>query len=396
MLKRFALAGFALAASLAQAAEEIVIGELNSYTRIPAFTEPYRQGWELAVEQINAAGGVDGRMIRVVSRDDAGDPAAAIRIAEELVARDGAAMIFGAFLSNVGLAVSEFARRNETLFLASEPLADAITWSAGHDWTFRLRPSTWMQTAMLAERAAELPATRWATIAPNYAYGQDAVEDFQKALKALRKDVEFVEAQWPPLGKIDAGASVRALEAAKPDAIFNVTFGADLARFVREGSIRYLFDGREVVSLLTGEPEYLEPLGDEAPEGWIVTGYPGKQIDTAAHNAFRDAYLARWEEEPKVGSVVGYNSVLSIATALKLAGSDDKHALRDAFEGLEVPQSPTGPFRFRAADHQATMGAYVGLTGRVDGQPAMVDWVYAPGETYLPSEEDAAALRPAP
>ena len=64
-------------------------------------------------------------------------------------------------------------------------------------------------------------------------------------------------------------------------------------------------------------------------------------------------------------------------------------------EGLEVASSPTGPFMFRAADHQSTMGAYVGFTALVDGKPKMADWFYADGAKYLPSEEEAAKLRPA-
>lgn len=385
----------ALSPQLARAADTIVLGEVNSYTRLPAFTEPYKKGWELAIEQINAGGGVLGKELVVVSRDDTGDPATAIRIAEELIAKEGAVMIFGTFLSNIGLAVSDFAKQKQVLFLASEPLSDAIVWSKGNKYTYRLRPSTHMQAAMLAEQAAKLDAVKWATVAPNYAYGQDAVAAFKAELTRLRPDVEFVEEQWPPVFKIDAGPTVRALEAAKPDAIYNVTFGGDLAKFVREGSLRYLFDDRPVVSLLTGEPEYLEPLQGETPNGWIVTGYPSTDIDTPEHKAFAEAYMAKFGEAPKTGSIVGYNSVLSIAAAITKAGSTDTDALLAAMEGLEVTSSPTGPFIFRAADHQSTMGAYVGKTALVDGQPKMVDWTYADGAAYLPSEEEAAKLRPA-
>ncbi|WP_282119306.1 ABC transporter substrate-binding protein [Ruegeria atlantica] len=379
--------------SLAQ--DSIVLGEVNSYTRLPAFTEPYKKGWQLAVEQINAAGGIDGKQLEVISRDDTGDPATAIRIAEELVSKDGAVLIFGTFLSNIGLAVSDFAKQKEVLFIASEPLSDAIVWSKGNKYTYRLRPSTHMQAAMLAEQAAKLDAVKWATVAPNYAYGQDAVKAFKSELTKLRPDVEFVEEQWPPLFKIDAGSTVRALEASKPDAIYNVTFGGDLAKFVREGSLRFLFEDRDVASLLTGEPEYLDPLGAEAPEGWIVTGYPSTDITTDEHKAFAEAYIEKFGEAPKTGSIVGYNSILAIAAALEKADSTDTDALLAAMEGLTVDSSPTGPFTFRAADHQSTMGAYVGKTGTVDGKPSMVDWSYADGADYLPSEDDAAALRPA-
>ncbi|WP_170423716.1 ABC transporter substrate-binding protein [Ruegeria arenilitoris] len=387
------LAGISAGTSFAQ--DTIVLGEVNSYTRLPAFTEPYKKGWQLAVEQINAAGGIDGKQLEVISRDDTGDPATAIRIAEELVSKDGAVLIFGTFLSNIGLAVSDFAKQKEVLFLASEPLSDAIVWSKGNKYTYRLRPSTHMQAAMLAEQAAKLDAVKWATVAPNYAYGQDAVKAFKSELTKLRPDVEFVEEQWPPVFKIDAGSTVRALEAAKPDAIYNVTFGGDLAKFVREGSLRFLFEDRDVVSLLTGEPEYLDPLGAEAPVGWIVTGYPSTDIETDEHKAFADAYIEKFGEAPKTGSIVGYNSILAIAAALEKAGSTDTEALLAAMEGLAIDSSPTGPFTFRAADHQSTMGAYVGKTGMVEGKPVMVGWAYANGADYLPSEDEAAALRPA-
>ena len=281
-----ALAASALATLPAAAADPVRIGEINSYTGLPAFTIPYRQGWELAVEEINAKGGVlGGRMLEVISRDDAGKPDDAVRVANELVSNEKVDILAGTYFSHIGLAVSDYALRSKKVFVAAEPLTDAITWDKGNRYTFRLRPSTYMQAAMLVEQAAALPAKRWATVAPNYEYGQSAVAVFKQLLKAKRPDVEFVGEQWPAQGKIDAGSTVQALAASQPEAIFNVTFGADLAKFVREGTTRGVFDGVSVVSLLTGEPEYLDPLKGEAPEGWIVTGYPWDQIDSPAHKA---------------------------------------------------------------------------------------------------------------
>lgn len=399
--RRAALAApLALAAALAStgpaaAAEPIVVGEINSYTRMTAFTDPYKKGWELALEEINAAGGVrGGRPVEVIWRDDAASPGDAVKIAEELVSRENVTLLFGTFLSNVGLAVADFANQRKVLFIAAEPLADAVTWSKGNRYTYRLRPNTTMQAAMLADQAAGMGAKRWATVAPNYAYGQEAVEAFRRELLKRQPDAEFVGEQWPTLFKIDGGAVVRALEATKPDAIFNVTFGSDLAQFVREGSLRGLFDGREVVSLLSGEPEYLDPLGAEAPEGWLVTGYPPYAIDEPAHNAFRDAYQAKWGELPKVGSIVGYNAMLAVGAVLDRAPSLDTEDLLATMEDLTI-DTPVGPVRFRASDHQGTMGAWVGRTALQDGRGVMVDWFYADGADFLPSDEEAAKLRPA-
>ncbi|HEU5284199.1 MAG TPA: ABC transporter substrate-binding protein [Burkholderiales bacterium] len=384
----------AFAALPAAAQEPIRIGEISSYSTVPAFTVPYRNGWQLAIEELNAAGGVLGRRLEVISRDDAGKPDDATRHANELLASHKVDLLAGAFLSNVGLAVSDIALRNKVLFVAAEPLSDAIVWEKGNRYTFRLRPSTYMQAAMLVEEAAKLPAKRWATVAPNYEYGQSAVASFRALLKARRPDVEFVAEQWPALGKLEAGATAQALAAARPDAIFNVTFGADLTKFVREGNLRGLFEGRAVVSMLTGEPEYLDPLKDETPPGWIVTGYPWDQIHNPAHDKFVDSYRRRYNDTPRLGSVVGYTTFMSIAEGLRKAGSTDTEKLIKAFRGLKV-QTVFGPITFRAIDQQSTLGAFVGRLELKNGRGTMVHWRYAAGEDYMPADAAVKKLRPA-
>ncbi len=394
-----AVLGLSMAALLgtagsAMGADAIKIGEINHYKRMAAFAEPYKKGIELALSEINEAGGVIGQPLEFIYRDDQGKPGEAIKIAEELVNREGVAMITGSILSNVGLALSSFAAEKKVIYLAAEPLADGLVWEKGNDYTFRLRSSTYMQASMLAEEAAKSDAVKYATIAPNYAYGKDAVAAFKKALLALKPDVEFVTEQWPGVFKIDAGAEVQALERAKPDAIYNVTFGSDVAKFVREGTTRGLFDGRDVYGLLTGEPEYLEPMEDEAPEGWTVTGFPWYDFEEGANKVFVDAYQAKFEESPKLGSLVGYMTVQSIAAAISRAESVDTEKLRQAFLGLEV-DTPVGQIIYREQDHQSTMGAFVGKTTVRDGEGVMVDWVYKDGANYLPSDEEVAKLRPA-
>ena len=385
--------GAGVAPSTAIAADPIRIGDINSYKRLPAHTVPYKMGVELAIEEINAAGGVLGRPLELVSRDDAGKPGEAVKIAEELVSKDRVALISGTLFSHIGLALTSYAGEKKVLYLAAEPLADALVWAKGNRYTFRLRPSTYMQASMLASEAAKNPAKRWATIAPNYAYGKDAVAAFKKVLTAIRPDVEFVAEQWPGLFKIDAGAEVQALAAAEPEAIYNVTFGGDLAKFVREGKLRGLFEDRLVVGLLTGEPEYLDPLKGEAPEGWLVTGYPWYDIDTPEHDAFLSAYQAKYDDYPRIGSIVGYNTMLTIQALIEKAGSTDTEAMVDALKGLGF-DAPTGPITFRSLDHQSTMGAYVGWTKLEDGRGIMVDWTYEDGANHFPPDDEVRAMRP--
>jgi branched-chain amino acid transport system substrate-binding protein len=397
MLVARGLAAVSLAVALAGPAAAqgtIKLGELNSYKNFPAFLEPYKKGWELALEQVNAAGGVFGRKVEVVSRDDNGNPGDAVRVAEELLSRENVHFIMGTFASNVGLAVADFAKQRKVLFIAAEPLTDKIVWENGNKYTFRLRASTYMQTAMLIPDAAKLKRKRWAIVYPNYEYGQSATRNFKELIKRAQPDVEFVAEQAAPLGKLDAGAVVQALADAKPDAIFSSLFGPDLARFVREGNLRGLFKNRAVFNLLAGEPEYLDPLKDETPEGWYVTGYPWNAINTPEHKKFLDAYQKKFNDYPRLGSVVGYSTLMTAVEAMKKAGSVDTEKLVAAMKGLSI-ETPFGRVVYRASDHQSTMGAYVGRIGKKDGRGVMTQWVYMDGAKYLPSEADASKLRPA-
>jgi branched-chain amino acid transport system substrate-binding protein len=186
----------------------------------------------------------------------------------------------------------------------------------------------------------------------------------------------------------------QAIADAKPDAIFSSLFGPDLARFVREGELRGVFKDRPVFNLLGGEPEYLDPLKDEAPTGWWVTGYPWYAIDTPAHKRFRDAYQAKFNDYPRLGSVVGYATVKAAVAAIRKANSTEPAKLQAALRGLDV-ETPFGRVTFRTLDHQSTMGAYVGKTAVRDGKGVMVDWRYADGKDYLPPDDVVRKLRPA-
>ena len=99
----------------------IKIGEINSYKAQPAFLEPYKKGMELAIEQINAGGGLNGKKVELITRDDNANPGDAVRVAEELVSRDKVDVLTGSFLSHIGLALTDFAKQKKVFFLASEP-----------------------------------------------------------------------------------------------------------------------------------------------------------------------------------------------------------------------------------------------------------------------------------
>lgn len=384
----------AAAAVLPAAAQEpIRIGEINSYKALPQNLVPYRNGWLLAQEEINAAGGVlGGRKLETLFRDDNANPGDAVRMAEELIAREKIDILSGVTLSHVGVALADFARQKKMFFLASGPLSDKVVWENGNRYTYRLRSGTYALATSVVAEAAKLGKKRWALIYPNYEYGQAATAAFKEQLRKLQPDVEFVAEQAPPLGKIDAGAVVQAIADAKPDAIFNVMFGSDLTKLAREGKTRGLFQGREVVSLLTGEPEYLDPLKDDAPEGWIVTGYPYANIDTPEHRAFYAAYQKKYGDYPRLNAVVGYATVKALAAGIQKAGSTDTEKLIAAFKGLNF-STPFGPATFRPQDNQSTMGIYVGRTAVKDGKGVMPAGTYIDGSKLAPPDDVVKKLR---
>lgn len=387
------LAGTSLNAS-AQSAGPIKIGDINSYSAMALFTEPYRKGAQLAVEEINAAGGVLGRKLEIVFRDDAMKPGDAISHAEQLTASEKVAVLAGGFSSSVCLAVADFALRKKIPYVCSISGSDAIVWEKGNAFTFRTNQSTYMMARLLADEAAKLPAKRWATVAPNYEFGTSFVAAFKSQLSARRPDIQWVSEQWPAVGKLDAGPVIDALSAAKPEAIFNATFGTDLIRFVREGNTRGFFKNLTVASGLTGNPEFLDSLKDETPEGWIATGYPWQTYNSPEHARFTKAYNDKFRDYPRWYSIIGYVTYKSIAAAIAKAKSTDSEAVAKSLAGLTV-DTPLGPVTYRSADHQANIPSFIGKLTKRDGKGQFVDWRLIPGDSTLPPPAEVARLRPA-
>jgi branched-chain amino acid transport system substrate-binding protein len=292
----------------------------------------------------------------------------------------------------VGLAVTDFAKQRKVFFLASGPLSDKVVWQNGNRYTYRLRAGTHALAASVAPAAAKMNKKRWALIYPNYEYGQAAVAAFKAELTKLQPGVEFVAEQATPFGKLDAGPVVQSLEDAKPDAIFNVLFGPDLTKFAREGKTRGLFKNREVVSLLTGEPEYLDPLRSDAPDGWFVTGYPYRSIDIPEHKAFIEAYEKKYNDYPRLNSVIGYATVKALAAGITKAGSTETEAMIAAFKGLDF-ETPFGKVHFREQDNQSTWGIHVGRLAVKDGKGVMPEGEYIDGTKLQPTDAEVKQLR---
>ena len=354
------------------------IGDVSLYTKAPLLGRAYKAGIELAVQEINAKGGVNGRPLAIISRDSKNSPAEAVKIADELLSRERISVLMNADASNATLAISNWAKHNKIPFIDTISDADGIIWANGNDYVFRIVWGGYNQMSGMFDRALELygdkiKGKRWAIVAPNYEYGHAMVDAAKAVAKEKGLKAEWVAEQWPPLLKMDAGATVAAIERANPDIILAPLAETDLFKFVREGGKRGLFKNRVVISPMAGFPEYLDVLKSETPQGWIVTGFPAEDIRDFGFVRFREAYQAATGELPQACSLLGYQAVYAIAAALEKAKSDDPAKIRDALETVSF-RTPFGDSRFRKIDHQATSNFWVGVTGVKNGQGKLLNW----------------------
>lgn len=387
----------AIGASAPLAAQQgpIRIGEINSYTGPMAlFGDTYRKGMELAVEHINAGGGVLGRKLELVIRDDNLSAADAVRHAGELVNNQKVDVLAGTFLSGIGMAVANFAQQNKVLFVATEPLTNQITWERGSRYVFRVSPPVLGAAAAMAQRAANLKCTRWAGVGPISEAITDLHNDFKRFLTARNVSFTWVGEVLNPMGKANSGATIDALERMKADCVISTLIGPDLVSYLRESKIRGALKSITHLGMQQGSPEWLRQLGPEAPVGWIVTGYPWQFIDTPAHKKMIAEYQSKYKADPGLGTITGYVAIEAIAAGIRSAKATDVESLIKGFRTAQF-QSVIGPMKWRR-DHQLEYGVWM---GRLEIEPGattavMKDYVYL-GKDSLPSEEEGLKRRPA-
>ena len=366
----------------------IKIGELNSYKAQPAFLDLYKKGWEFAIEEINAKGGVLGKKLEVVSRDDGANPGDAVRVANELATREGSTSSPAPSSPISGSPSPNSPARRRCS--SSPPSLDR------QDHLAERQPLHVPPAPLDLHAGGDADPTRGGC--QQEALGGDLS---QLRIRPVGRLVVQGDAQegaarrgirhraGPPLGRVDAGTVVQAIDDAKPDGVFNVLFGPDLAKLVREGTTRGTFKNRTVVSLLSGEPEYLDPLKDEAPVGWIVTGYPWDAIDTPAHKAFLAAYQKRWNDYPRLGSDRRLRHD-ELAGCRHRQGGLDRYREADHRVPRAEGRRPFGPFNIAPS----TTRRRSRLCRKDRGQERQghdVGLQYVDGASVLPSDEEEEA-----
>ena len=385
----------------------IRIGEINSYSGVATvYTFPYKEGLMLATKEINDAGGVLGRPLEFIHRDDKLKPDEAVKAARELVLQEKVDFLAGCISSAVGLAISAYAKDAKVLYFATHCQTSRLTWDEGHRYVAHTTNNVSQYARALAKRASTLPYTRWAHISPDYEYGQNLWQEFWAYLKYLKPDVQLVQQNWPKLGETDHSPYITALLQSGADAFFSGLWGAQEIAFVKQARPFGLMEKAQFVPSSLGNPDELDPLGREAPVGAITTAFPwydaGVQKRHPALDAWTKKYIS-WattdgikDPLPKLGASWGYASAYIIAEAIRRAKAIDPDKVSAVLsEGFEM-EFPWGTVIMRGCDHQAIPPQWVGVVKMgEEGKPIVADVEEIHGKDLIRSCDEVAQLRAA-
>ncbi|HYB43321.1 MAG TPA: ABC transporter substrate-binding protein [Candidatus Methylomirabilis sp.] len=332
------------------------------------FGDPAAKGAQMFVEELNAKGGVLGRKVELLVRDSKADANEAVRVSRELILKENVDFLVGTLTSAEGPAVSVVAKESKIVFIAPIPKTDQLTAADKlHPYVFRVAANTTMEGRSAAEIVAKWPVTRIATIAFDYAYGQDVTKAFVEHIKKIKPSVEIVDQQWPKLGEQDYNPFINAQMAKKPEAIVSSIWGGFFVTYSKQAKALGAFDAVKYNFIGLGEagsPETTKSMGADYPVGIWGNAYDAFYWDQGSP-AHRD-YTARLskflkEEYPSSWAIQGYIGMQFLAEAIKKAGSTDSDKVAKALLGLTV-DTPMGPLTIREKDHQANRGQLYGKT----------------------------------
>lgn len=386
---------------LAGAAEPILIGDISSVSGVQAlYGTPGRQAAIMALEEINQKGGVLGRPLQLIMRDDKSLPEEGSKAFRELVAQGVLLVMAPARFAGVPAAPSLAGELKVPLFTVLG-YSRSLTEEFGHRYFFRLITSDRVFGHVVAEAMAKQPHSKYCTIGNDFAYGRDITKVVMTRLKELKADVQVLPGceYWVPFGATDFTPNLTAILAARPQALmFGGLVSVSASAFVKQAKAFGLFATTLGVHPSLGMPANNAGLTrkDDVPEG-IFTGtdYVYPPVPTPASRAFFDAYMKRWNQLPMEASANAYTTLRFIARAIEKAGKADREAFIDAAEGMSIDHPALGTITVRPFDHQSTAGWWMGyLTwDETHKRAGMRDVWYQRGEAYLASKEEIEKLR---
>ena len=233
-----------------------------------------KQGAELAIDEINKAGGINGRKVEALFEDDTGKPDVGIRVIRKLVYENGVDIVMGIDSSGVASAVAPVMKELKTPLIITHAATPDVTGTNCNRYTFRISLNINQNIAMASTIAAGLKAKTWTTAGPDYSFGHQSWEYFQKYLSKKKPDAVFLptaDVAFPPSATTDFSAYVTKIMNSKADGVLISLWGGNLIDFVRQAADMGFFDGkREILMTLGAATEVLYALKEKMPEGiWV-------------------------------------------------------------------------------------------------------------------------------
>ena len=372
----------ALAPLGATAAGPIKIGfpiPLSGATAV--YGDPILKGAELAVAEINERGGVLGRKFELLPRDSKANADEAVRLARELIIKNGVDFLVGTLTSAEAPAVSTVAKENKIVFVA--PTSETVQLTSPqniHPYVFRATSNTDVEGMAAAQLMARWKNVKTvATIGPDYAYGRDLTAAFVRNLKQLRPDIKIVDQQWPKLGEPDFTAFITAQMSKKPDAVDCSLFAGDFVTFAKEAKPLGYFkaiNNRMVDSAAVGSTDEAKALGDNYPYGILANTFDpviwSGSAEPEAHKRYIAALQAFTHQKyPSALSVQGYIAVYALADGIKKAGSTNSDAVSKAMAGMTI-DTPVGKRTFSIKSHETFSPEFWGAMTKEAAYPFAV------------------------
>jgi branched-chain amino acid transport system substrate-binding protein len=380
----------------ADAAQEIKVGIVDSYSGPPStYTNDVRDGFKLALDKINAKGGVLGKKIVFVTRDDKFKVDLGLSAAKELVMREKVDLLMGTINSAVSLAVSDFAKKEKIPFLVTYGKSANITGAKGHRYVFSMNDNTEMIGRAAAAGLAKKPFQTYWIAGDDYEYGHAVGDAIWNNLQRIKPDVKLLGNSWWKVGEPDFTPYITSILSAKPDAVIIATGGAGCVPFLKAAKTTG-FNTRVPFFMHTAtELSTLRPLGLDAPEGVLGTSnYFFYFPDTPANKSFAAEFKETYGRYPSFGSLVGYFTAHFVAQAYAKAGGVDPEKFIDAMEGMTV-ETPIGAVKMREYDHQVMLPMFMGVTKKAPGYDFLIadEIVTIPAEEVMPPIEEIKKLR---
>lgn len=388
-----ALATTLLAMGEATASDTIKVGMSNHLSGMSAtYAKSQVDAVELAIEQWNEKGGVLGRQLELVVRDDQLRPDLGVSHVRDLIMRENVDVLLGPGSSGVAMAVTEVAKQYGKVLMLTTSNSPRLTMELFHPYVFQVAPTGLMEPRALAESyGAEY--SKFGYIAGDYEASHQYLRHIKDRLATVNPDAEIIVEAWPKLGNPDFTPYISQLISAKPEVVYSGLWGADLVAFIKQAKPYGLFEQMKFMTILVVDD--LRAMGDEMPEGIVgQMRAPFFAIDTERMKEFVVAFREKTGDYPTDWAVQGYEGMDILAHAIQAAGSTESDAVIAALEGIAY-DGLRGTIKFRKEDHQGTVPSFIGTTVKSDEYPFLVikDIQVIPAERMWPSLEEIAASR---